>query len=802
MFWQAPGNTDESLLIIHRTSFTRQMACLKEGVSSIIIHVLILCCIVVSVCHQAAIDGEHFNTNEDSGRLEVSIGSEEGREEEGSEKGRVDILWTKHSWLGERRRRERMAGPDDERKLFTGHVPNITLIEITDEMEDGTENVTAESGRDTEEMNTTKSVGDAEKRPNRFVGCNYTELKEDSVMDKESGGRTHSQDTPTGNYRYAEFEDNELTTQSQVELIREKSINNNINGSTLHMLMMTHLPKECRNNLSVKRHLWFTPHSSLGRSVISLSPQCLKYSLDAKQIMKAGFNPFEGMYMYDYEEYPESVLNLQRELLKISYHAYVTGNEKCYNDIHNKKFFKVQNINVQAVGPIPSNVAESSCFSSLPRATKNAMLFYPKHDDLEKVTINKFWPTCLYNMMMLMYIENATFVTDWWYLSSSCKRNEIMLLVSSIVVTFITLAGNIFVLTVMVTSGFLHDTTFMIRASLASADLLMGLIPASLAVYDQFGLINGRLTLQNLNEDILLTNIPYIIASQSPGFQQLRFQRNDLMPILACFSFNVSTMVSLLTLAILSLERLCVMRGRPLSRTFMVKSIILSWTAGLLLSFLVNWRKEGIYFTGYFDPITKLTLNIGANAPSVSRWVFYLELCVMGLAGTTVIVCGTATLILYVSHHRLTRAVLNIHSCNRDSELRRTTIIFVLMVVMFTVTVGLVLVDICADLAVTKPLVHWLCWWGFVAASSWNWALYTLSGGRFREQIRSSLSCRRVQCLQKQPPSSPPHCAQQQQQQHISYGSNMFGVMFGREKTLQVELKSFSKTLNDININK
>ncbi|KAK3852284.1 hypothetical protein Pcinc_041123 [Petrolisthes cinctipes] len=660
------------------------MACLREGVSSIIIHVLTLCCIVVSVCHQTATDGdgfnptampasgitgkpfpsrtEHFNTNEDSGRLEVSIGSEEGREEEGSEKGE----------------RRRMAGLDDERKLFTGHVPNITLIEITDDnnMEDGSENVTAESGRDAEELNTTKSVRDAEEIADRLVGCNYAGLQEDSVMDKESDGRTNSHDTSIGKYRYAQFDDDELTTTQSTQ---------------------------------------------------------------------------------------------------------------------------VQNTNVQAIGPIPSNAAESSCFSSLPRTTKNAMLFYPERDDLVKVTINKFWPTCLYNMMVMTYKENATYVTDWWYLNPSCKRNEILLLVSSIVVTVITLAGNIFVLSVMITSGLLHDTTFMIRASLASADLLMGLIPAALAVYDQFGLMNGRLTLQNLNEDILLTNIPYIIASQSQGFQQLRFQRNGLLPILACFSFNVSTMVSLLTLAILSLERLCVMRGRPLPRTFMVKSIILSWTAGLLLSFLVNWRKEGIYFTGYFDPITKLTLNIGANAPSVSRWVFYLELCVMGLAGTIVIVCGTATLILFVFHHRLTSAVLSIHSCNRDSELRRTTIVFVLMVVMFTVTVGLVLVDICADLAVTKPLAHWLFWWGFVAASSWNWALYTLSGGRFREQIRSSLSCRRVQCLQKQSPSSPPpHCTQQQ---HISLGSNMFGVMFGREKALQVELKSFSNTLKDINFN-
>ncbi|KAK4287942.1 hypothetical protein Pmani_039004 [Petrolisthes manimaculis] len=377
----------------------------------------------------------------------------------------------------------------------------------------------------------------------------------------------------------------------------------------------------------------------------------------------------------------------------------------------------------------------------------------------------------------------------------------------------------------MVTSGLLQDTTFMIRASLAFADLLMGLIPASLAVYDQFGLMNGRLTLRNLNEDILLTNIPYIIDSQSLGFQQLRFQRKGFLPILACFAFNVSTMVSLLTLAILSLERLCVMRGRPLSRAFMLRSIILSWVAGFLLSFLVNWRKEGIDFTGYFDPITKLTLNIGANVYSVSQWVFYLEICVMVLAGTTVIVCGTAALILYILHHRLTKSLLTLHSCNRDVELRRTTIIFALMVVMFTMTVGLVIVDVFADLAVTKPLAHWLIWWVFVAASSWNWALYTLSGGRFRVQIRSLLSCGRIRRSQPhcQPQHIPPRLlscrrvqhilsflscgriqlSQQQphcQPQHISFGSNIFSGMFTKKKALQqVELTSISNTHKDIN---
>ncbi|KAK3881763.1 hypothetical protein Pcinc_013796 [Petrolisthes cinctipes] len=347
--------------------------------------------------------------------------------------------------------------------------------------------------------------------------------------------------------------------------------------------------------------------------------------------------------------------------------------------------------------------------------------------------------------------------------------------------------GNIFVLTVMAKSKLIQETTFIIRASLASADLLMGLVPASLAVYDHISLMNGRLTLRDLSKDFLLTSFPYIVASQSPGFQQLRFQRKSFLPVLASFTFNVSAMVSLLTLALLSLERLWVMRGRPLSRTFMVRGVLLSWLVGLLLSFLVSWRKEGIELAGYFDPVTKLTLNIGAGATSVSGWVFYLEVSVMGVAGTTVIVCGITTLVLFMSHHRLSSSILKIHSSNRDNEVRRTTITFVLMVVMFIIGVGLVAVDITANLAVTNPLAHWLSWWVFVAASSWNWALYTLSGGRFRNQIRNLLPRVQVQHTKEVKNTT--------KAQQISFGrKTFFTKQIPREKKATVELKGFARS--------
>ncbi|KAK4323528.1 hypothetical protein Pmani_005762 [Petrolisthes manimaculis] len=348
-------------------------------------------------------------------------------------------------------------------------------------------------------------------------------------------------------------------------------------------------------------------------------------------------------------------------------------------------------------------------------------------------------------------------------------------------------SGNIFVLTVMAKSKLFQETTFIIRASLASADLLMGLVPASLAVYDHISLMNGRLTLRDLSNDFLLTSFPYIVASQSPGFQQLRFQRKSFLPVLASFTFNVSAMVSLLTLALLSLERLWVMRGRPLSRKFMVRGVLLSWLVGLLLSFLVSWRKEGIELAGYFDPVTKLTLNIGAGATSVSGWVFYLEVSVMGVAGTTVIVCGITTLVLFMSHNRLSSSILKIHSSNRDNEVRRTTIIFGLMVVMFIIGVGLVAVDITANLAVTNPLAHWFSWWVFVAASSWNWALYTLSGGRFRNQIRNLLP--RVQVQHTKGVKNTTKA------QQISFGrKRIFTKHIPREKSVSVELKGFARS--------
>ncbi|ROT72895.1 putative histamine H2 receptor-like [Penaeus vannamei] len=415
---------------------------------------------------------------------------------------------------------------------------------------------------------------------------------------------------------------------------------------------------------------------------------------------------------------------------KTIFRATLYSNMQCLRDIREGKFQIFRSEAKLVIGPIHDDLIESSCFFSLPKDIIDVMQTNLANN---RTTINKFWPSCLHNMVISLFGRDQPL--DWSYLDYGCKANEIALLAVAVTITAVTVLGNVFVLAVILATGLVQEATFLLRASLAVADLLLGAMPAALAVHDSISIMRGGLSLRDLSPDTIHVNFSQLSVRQPPGFQQLRFERHGY-PMACSVVFNVSCIVSLLSLALMSVERLSVVLGRPLNRRFVSTGVGVSWLVGVALSLLINWRqRRGLSFVGYFDPITKLTISMGAGAPSVSFFAFYLVVSILSVAGALTVMLIVATLAALHRSNRIAKNKLSIHSAVRDEEMLRLTWTLLHMVLLFGLSSVPVAVDALADLARSRPVAHFFAWWLFVAGASWNWALYSLSGGKFRKHV-------------------------------------------------------------------
>ncbi|KAK3860662.1 hypothetical protein Pcinc_033302 [Petrolisthes cinctipes] len=432
---------------------------------------------------------------------------------------------------------------------------------------------------------------------------------------------------------------------------------------------------------------------------------------------------------------PKDLIQATQITVKTMMTATLLGDQQCLQDLQHGKFTVTRLPHILLVGPVETDLVESSCLLSLPEYTLVQMLVSQHKRNL--TTINKFWPTCGYNLVVVMGAGTGM-VLDWDYLSPSCKATEFLLLTCAITIIMVNLIGNLMVLVVILATSLIQEATFLLRASLATADLLLGMVPCGLAVYDHVALITGHLALHHLAPDTLHASFARLASRQSPGFKQLRFERGGF-PMVSGTIFSTSIMVSVLTLMVLSLERLSVVAGRPIHHRLVVMSIGVSWMVGVLLSILIHWRQDGFYFAGYFDPITKLTISVGEGAPSVSLAAFYIKVGVVGVAAGVVVVSTVITLCLL--HHKewRTQNKLRVHCKSREKERKQATLVFLGMVLMCVVGCVLLLLDMAADLPNTHPLSHYLAWWLFLAMASSNWALYSFTGGKFRKNLATLL---------------------------------------------------------------
>ncbi|KAK7068584.1 hypothetical protein SK128_018571 [Halocaridina rubra] len=421
----------------------------------------------------------------------------------------------------------------------------------------------------------------------------------------------------------------------------------------------------------------------------------------------------------------------------------IVNDTKCIADLLDHAFsLKLFNISepLEAIlGPMGEYFDEPSCMLQLSR---NYLMKYQDNFWKNMTTINKFWPTCLYNMGII-WKKGERVVVDWDYLSHTCKLKEYALLSLSFMITFITILGNMLALTIILKTELMYKRSFMIYISLAMADGLLGLVPGTLAVYDHYSLMRGTLALSHFENSSYFADDKDRMSVQPPGFQQLRFARTGY-PVFSSIVMNVSIYVSLLSLALLSIERFRVLIGSKLSRSQMIVGIVFTWFLSITISILVNLRTDGWFFKGYFDPVTKLTTNLGAANTSVSSVAFYVGVVVAGVA-SVIVLCLTVAAIFLI-HRQHVRALENqcIHDNSRKRKMNYMTRTFFYSVIMFLIACIPLSIDLYMDFSRKNPVGHFLCWWLFMAGASWNWALYCFRGPLFRLHARKIFHTRSI----------------------------------------------------------
>ncbi|XP_068202590.1 uncharacterized protein [Palaemon carinicauda] len=420
-----------------------------------------------------------------------------------------------------------------------------------------------------------------------------------------------------------------------------------------------------------------------------------------------------------------------QKILQILVIANLTNNTDCIESIQNDTFSIEITDDYVLISPGADDISSAPCLKILP-------LSFLK--DLKTVFFNKFWSTCNYNQITASNDTNAT--SEWEYLPENCRIIETILFAVVCMITTITITGNILVITIIIVSKLFKKHAFMLYMSLALADLLIGITSSLQAVIDTHSLMKGELTLYNLTDKEPLENFKNITGIQLGGFNDLKFRREGWAAFTG-ITMNISIMSSLMTLALLGIDRLLMLKMLSFKDRHIRIAIITTWLWNITCSLLIGIKDKGS-LEGYFDPVTKLTLNIGTKGVSVSSIVFKTQLFIGGIAGIIVITASIALLIVYnFEEPKNIQQAIRIHDQRHGEKIQVVTRTFLMMVLLFLVSCSPIAYTIIIKTFANEdgdfsihPLYHFIIWWLCVAGSSWNWLIYSFRGTYFKQEAR------------------------------------------------------------------
>ncbi|XP_066978041.1 uncharacterized protein [Macrobrachium rosenbergii] len=362
------------------------------------------------------------------------------------------------------------------------------------------------------------------------------------------------------------------------------------------------------------------------------------------------------------------------------------------------------------------------------------------------ITKNEHWPCCfaLYLVVWVGNPEESGLSGSWDYLPYSCRVGEISLIVLMVLLAISSVLGNLAIIAIISSSKNRVLTTYMIRISLAVADLLKGLFVICPSLYDHASPFFTATEFTQASPDLMTTTIAN--GSVNSISVTNAFLLADGFLLFRGFLFTTCTVTSLLSLFLLSVERYLMTKQNAEIRFYFTKGRVIAllvffWVAGLVDAIVLSYDGEEGINVMYFN-FEKISVAYAVHYPDelfftivhdVQFYLFY--------------VIGLSTLVFSLLAFRNFRATdkrvreqwseLNMNVTGPYNEENHYIVnTMLVMVVFYLISVVPRTVDIFFHLGDFHfrftHLFTYLSWWCFMASSAWNPWIYNMRSKRFR----------------------------------------------------------------------
>lgn len=424
---------------------------------------------------------------------------------------------------------------------------------------------------------------------------------------------------------------------------------------------------------------------------------------------------------------------------------------ECFQNICNG-FFRVIERNINGIRVIVWRLVEEERKCQYLYHYKHILNFFVNESRVRFViTGNIYFPSC-YAMHYAMWLGDPEAVglnVFWDYLPLWCRAREIILVTFVASIGIIGTLGNLLTMVVMVKSDH-RDASRMLRTSLAFSDLLTSVFVLIPAFVDH---LRPVIRHSDFQENYLISE--YVTGNtqtlSTSGFKQLIPVTHGFR-IFQGFIFGLCSVVSLLTLFLLSVERL-IITGRALHyhdylTVHRVKFIIiLIWIIAFMdiLFFMFDGKGN---FEVTFSTLLKLPIPIsGGKFNKGMQWLTSFQIFLLGLLCTSTIIISVISMGIFTRKQVRVREKwkrMNMRVSGPFQEENRYILVTLCMLSLFfmisTMLRGIVLIFIQLGFRFANDeLVDYFSWWLFLSGNAWNPMIYNMRSQEFKQEVNKAL---------------------------------------------------------------
>lgn len=385
---------------------------------------------------------------------------------------------------------------------------------------------------------------------------------------------------------------------------------------------------------------------------------------------------------------------------------------------------------------------------------------FPSDDKVLIAMINLFFPCCypLHTVVWNGIPEERGVNRYWDYLPFWCRVSEVSL-AAVVVCTGVTgTLGNLLVIIVLLRSNHRGEESSILRTSLAFADLSTSIFVVIPSFYYHVMPIRGYI---DIGEKYVTFQLGIHNASGTDRYNtNIRVIQG--YRLFQGLTFGVCSIVSLLTLFLLSVERF-IATGRALryQHYFTIPrvkfSVVLTWSIAILDTlFFVFDGNGGFELT--WSTMAKIPISVSnRKVGAVMRWahsVHVLMLVFLCLSTVTLSLLSIRNFVReqtrVVSEWRALGMRVSGPFASENRHILTTMCIMTLLFATSTGPRGLRLAFYHTGYLFLKDdLFEYLSWWFFLASCSWNPWIYNMRSRQFRKDVEDFFLAVLPSCLKE-----------------------------------------------------